>query len=242
MNKKGFFICLLLTLFVFMNNVSAMELPEEVVIANSCSTNLFKPANWELVGFKAYNDFSLVVRSEIGTVGSNANNYVAEVLIPVTSGSTYCISQEENLFQSRLYIRYLNSDFDYSSTGVPTVYPRFIAGYSQCVTVPTDTAYMLIYHNNDTSDLATLQSTNLQIELDSVTSYVAYEECATVDPEPEPVEPLEGMEVITNFYGVYLSSLTSFLTFSSSSYIMLSFVAVIVIFICVELFFRIFRR
>ena len=59
-------------------------------------------------------------------------------------------------------------------------------------------------------------------------------------PKTEPDPPLVGDATLDNFYSIYLDKLGMLVDYTSQNKIMLSFIGIILLFVCLEIFLQLF--
>ena len=64
-------------------------------------------------------------------------------------------------------------------------------------------------------------------------------ECSKTEPDPEPDTPVADV-ILDNFYSIYLDKLGMLVDYTSQNNIMLSFIGIILLFVCLEIFLQLF--
>lgn len=222
---KKYLLTLLTLLVILAPSVKA----EENVISCSNSKNLFK-RSFIKGGYKNLSDTVPTFDDSDNLFATNPN------FIKVIPNETYTYSMSVSVAQT--YLLQFDENFGYVGYDIESRNPSNFS-----YKINSKTAYLKISVRSYTLDKYFWPVYNdstawFQLEnSDSKTEFVAFEECNTTPDEPE--KPVADA-TLDSFYSIYLDKLGMLVDYTSQNKIILSFIGIILLFVCLEIFLQLF--
>lgn len=188
------YLLFILTLFVFMNNVSAeTTIPDNVEIANSCSINFFKPITDTTFTTITYD----YVNKKIVDFNSSNNARYSNILIPVKPNTSYYMNAPTG-GRGIIFVYVLDENF--KTIGSSLSFNLYNGG---AITSPDNAKYLLFWQSTGYETNISKATDVMLFEGTEITDYVPYEECSTPEPEPKPDIPTTSIDIdYTIFYTI----------------------------------------
>lgn len=228
------YLLFILTLFVFMNNVSAETTSDysDRILSCSNTVNLFDNKYTDKISFTA-----TAGKNYFDTFEYNYG-FLSTSIVAVISGIDYTFSAVDsiNYCPGHFYAFFLDSNYNFISE-INSLNKNYT------FTIPDGVSYVAFGYKNayaSSQCLNQLTNNNIQFEKGSTaTDYVAYEVCST----PEPEKPgLEGIGTVTNFFTIYLTKMQEFGNYIVGSPMFLTVLCLILFYIIIDFFFLLFIR